>query len=257
MNSSLRQSIARHPVLAFLIILYPLSWVLFIPDLLGKSGFSVIPVDIPAQVGILLVTIFGLTGAAFFVTRVADGKTGTRDLRRRYYQFRAGPHWYLLAILGPPALLLLAGLAIHGTNALSPIGKNFVQIPTTYLLNVVLIAILISLWEEGGWMAFMTARLQRRWGPVVASLIVAPCFGFLHFPLFFVTGGLIDNARPQGGQVLEYAFYLLILFSVPVRILITWVVKLDRRQPVRGRAAPRLDRHHSLGRRAAGFLSWS
>ena len=106
-------------------------------------------------------------------------------------------------------------------------------------------------------MAFMTARLQRRWGPVVASLIVAPCFGFLHFPLFFVTGGLIDNARPQGGQVLEYAFYLLILFSVPVRILITWVVKLDRRQPVRGRAAPRLDRHHSLGRRAAGFLSWS
>src|SRR5712691_11379155 len=105
LSSSLRQSIARHPVAALLIILYPLSWVLFVPDLLGKSGFGVIPVDIPAQVGILLVTIFALSGVAFFVTRIADGKTGTRELRRHYYQFRAGPQWYVLAILGAPALL--------------------------------------------------------------------------------------------------------------------------------------------------------
>ena len=52
---------------------------------------------------------------------------------------------------------------------------------------------------------------------------MAPLFGLVHFPLFFITGGLIDNGRPEGAQVFEYAFYLLILFSVPVRILVTWV----------------------------------
>ena len=219
----MRERIARHPVAAFLLILYPVSWVLFLPDLLGKSGFGIIPVDIPAQVGILLVTIFGLTAVAFLVTRIADGKLGTKELRRHYYQFRAAPQWYVLALFGAPVLLLLAGLATHGTGVFSPIGRNLAQIPTTYLLNLVLIALLVSVWEEGGWMAFMTVRLQRRWGPVVASIVVAPCFGFLHFPLFFVTGGLIDNARPEGGQVFEYALYLLVFFAVPVRLLITWV----------------------------------
>lgn len=223
MRSQIRQSIATHPVAAFLVILYPVSWILFLPDLLGKSGFGVLPVDIPAQVGILLVTIFGLTGVAFLVTRTADGETGTRALRRHYYKFRTGLPWYLLALVGAPILLLLTGVATHGLGVFTPIARHATSIPTTYLLNVVLIAILISVWEEGAWMAFMTERLQRRWGPVRASIIVAPFFGLVHFPLFFVTSGLIDNARPQGGQILEYAFYLLVLFSVPVRILITWV----------------------------------
>jgi uncharacterized protein len=167
--TSVKRNIASHPVGAFLIILYPLSWVLLMPDLLGTSGFGVIPVDIPAQVGVLLVTIFGLTSVAFLVTRIADGKAGTRALRRHYYRFRAAPQWYLLAIAGTPLLLLLTGLALHGVSVLSPIAQHAVQIPTAYLLNVVLIAILISVWEEGGWMAFLTARLQPRLGPVWAS----------------------------------------------------------------------------------------
>jgi uncharacterized protein len=221
--SRIKRRIANHPIAAFLIILYPVSWVLFLPDLLGKSGFGLIPVDIPAQVGILLVTIFGLTSVAFLVTRIADGKAGSRALRSHFYRFRAGPQWYAFALFGPPLVLLLAGLALRGGSALTPIGHNALQIPTAYLLNVVLIAILISVWEEGGWMAFMTARLQPRLGPVWASVVVAPFFGFIHFPLILVTGGLIDNARPQGAQVFEYALYLLVLFSVPVRILITWV----------------------------------
>jgi len=221
--ASVKRSIARHPVSAFLLLLYPISWLLFLPEVLGKSGLAIIPVDIPAQVGILLVTIFGLTGVIFLVTLIADGKAGTRALRRHYYHFRTGPQWYLLAIFGPPALLLLAGLALHGASTLNSFGRNAALIPTTYLLNVALIALLISVWEEGGWMAFMTARLQPRLGPVWASVVVAPCFGFIHFPLFLITGGLIDNARPQGVHVFEYAFYLLVLFAIPVRIVITWI----------------------------------
>src|SRR5256712_12294386 len=118
----LKQAIASHQIAAFLLILYPVSWILFLPSVLGKGGLGIIPVDIPAQVGILLVTIFGLTSVAFLVTRIADGKAGTRALRRHYYRFRAGPQWYLLAIFGPPILLVVAGLALHGGSALSPIG---------------------------------------------------------------------------------------------------------------------------------------
>ena len=219
----MRQTIARHPAAAFLVILYPISWVLFLPSVLGKSGVGLLAIDIPAQVGILLVTVIGLTGVAFLVTRIADGKSGTRALRRHYHRFGVGPLWYLLAILGAPLLFLAAAVATRGLNAVAPIGRHLSEVPAVYLLNVVVIAILISVWEEGAWMAFLTARLQRRWGPVWASVAVAPLFGFIHFPLFFVTGGLIDGGRPQGLHVIEYALYLLILFSVPVRILVTWM----------------------------------
>ncbi len=253
--ASVKRSIASHPVGAFLIILYPVSWVFFLPDLLGKSGFGIIPVDIPAQVGILLVTIFGLTSVAFLVTRIADGKAGTRALRRHYYRFRAGPQWYLLAIFGPPMLLLVAGLALHGGSALSPIGHNAAQIPTAYLLNVALIAVLISVWEEGGWMAFMTSRLQPRLGRVLASVVVAPLFGFIHFPLFLVTGGLIDSARPQGGPYLRVRLLPagFVFRTRPHRDHLG--LQFDARQLAGGGAAACLDRHDRIGRGVDGVLS--
>jgi len=219
----LKQAIASHPIAAFLLILYPVSWILFLPSVLGKGGLGIVSVDIPAQVGILLVTIFGLTGVAFLVTRIADGKAGTRALRSNYFRLRAGLQWYLLALAGAPILLLLAGLLTRGGSALTPITRHPLQIVTVYFLNLIVIAILISVQEEGAWMAFVTARLQRRWGPAWASIAVAPLFGFIHFPLFFLANGLTDGAPPRGVHVLEYAFYLLILFSVAMRIVITWV----------------------------------
>jgi membrane protease YdiL (CAAX protease family) len=117
---------------------------------------------------------------------------------------------------------LVGALMTRGASALNPFGQHASQIPTAYLLNLLVIAILISVWEEGAWTAFLTARLQRRFGPLLASVAVAPLFGLIHAPLFLVNGGLTDG-RPQGGQVIEYAFYLLVLFSVPMRILITWI----------------------------------
>lgn len=99
-KSSLRTAIASQPIKAFLLILYPLSWILFLPAVLGKSGVGVIPVDIPAQPSILLVSLFGLTGIAFLVTQIADGKPGTRALRRHYCGSRldlSGTYWRCLA----------------------------------------------------------------------------------------------------------------------------------------------------------------
>src|SRR5207245_9800610 len=82
---------------------------------------------------------------------------------------------------------------------------------------------LISIWEETGWMAFLTARWQKRFGPVFASLMVAPLFGLGHFPLLFISGGITDSGRLSSSEFPEYVFYLLVLFAVPVRLVLTWV----------------------------------
>lgn len=221
--TSLKKWIAGHPVAAFLLMLYPVSWILFAPALLGKSGLGVIPVDIPYTVSLLLISLVGAIGLVFLVTRIADGKAGTRALRRHYYKFRAAPQWYIAAIFGPPSVLLLAGLLTRGTGVLGPIAANIAKVPVSYLLMLGITALLINLWEEGMWMAFVTARLQKRVGPVWASLLVAPCFGFVHIPLFFLVGGLTTTGRLSLSQFPLYAFLLLIGYSAQVRLLITWL----------------------------------
>ena len=221
--SSLRATVAKHPGGAFLAFFYVTSWILFLPALLGTLGFGLIPVEIPAQPSILLLSLIALAGGAFLITRIADGKEGTRDLRQRYFTWRTGPQWYLLALFGAPLLLLIGGAMVQGPAILGAFVAKLPQFVPTYVFSVVLIALLISIWEETGWMAFLTARWQKRFGPVIASLIIAPLFGLGHFPLLFISGGLTDSGRLAPSEVPEYLFYLVVLFSVPVRLILTWV----------------------------------
>ena len=221
--STIKATIGRHPAAAFLIFFYVTGWIFFLPALLGASGFGLLPYDLVPQPSILLLTLVGLAGGAFLVTRIADGKEGVRELWSRYLTWRTGPQWYLLALFGAPLLLLVGAAVVQGTGVLGTFGANLPQFLPNYVLQVVLIALLISLWEETGWMAFLTARWQKRFGPVLASLMVAPLFGLGHFPLLFLAGGLTDSGRLTASEVPEYIFYLLVLFAVPVRLILTWV----------------------------------
>ena len=220
--ASVKRWMAGHPVAAYLLMLYPIEWIVFIPVLLGKSGFGLISIDIPYEVPLAILAPV-LLALPFLVTRMADGKAGTRALRRHYFHFRVAPQWYVAAVFGPPFVLLATGLVTHGTAVLSPIFANITQVPTVYLLALLPTVLVANYWEEGAWAAFMTSRLQKRLGPVWASLLVAPAFGFVHIPLFFVVGGLTTTGRLSLSQFPLYVFLLLIAFSAQVRILITWL----------------------------------
>jgi uncharacterized protein len=221
--ASTKAMIARHPAAAFLIFFYVTGWLFFVPPLLGASGFGLFSYDLPPQPSILLLTFVALAGAAFLVTRIADGKDGVRELRSRYFTWRTGPQWYLLALFGAPLVLLVGAAVVQGPSTIGTFGASLPQFLPNYVVQVVLIAVLISLWEETGWMAFLTARWQKRFGPVIASLMVAPLFGLGHFPLLFLAGGLTDSGRLTASEFPEYIFYLLVLFAVPVRFILTWV----------------------------------
>src|SRR5207245_5597022 len=115
------------------------------------------------------------------------------------------------------------GWRVRGPSALTAFTASRRHCVPAYLLQVLLIAVLISLWEETGWMAFLTARWQKRMGPVLASIAIAPLFGLGHFPLLFISGGITDSGRLSSSEFPEYVFYLLVLFAVPVRLVLTWV----------------------------------
>jgi membrane protease YdiL (CAAX protease family) len=218
-----RSFITRHPIASFLALFYGLGWACFVPSLLGRQGFGIIPTDIPVDPFRLLSIVF-FALVPFAVTRIVDGPGSARRLFGQVRHVRVGLQWYLVALFGPPAALFVAAILLKGPAPIEALASNFASIPTAFVLGVVVLALLGNLWEETSWSAFVTARLQNRFGPLRASLIVAPLFGLYHVPLFFIIGGLGDS--PNHLPIAEFPLYLgflLIVFSGPMRILLTWV----------------------------------
>lgn len=221
-KAALRQWIGHHPVLAYLILAYMVSWAIFVPLVLSKQGLGVFSYDGPPyQLYILLVSILGLTGSAFAVTAIVDGRAGVRALARRYVRWRVGVQWYLIALFG---LLVVALVGITVVYGFAPIGALPHQGPTLigYLVQVVLVAALVNVWEETGWTGFMFTRLQPRYGALIASLLVAPCFGGIHLPLLFVRDAITTGRLSPSLYPIAIA-ELLVLFSIPVRVLAAWL----------------------------------
>jgi uncharacterized protein len=218
-----RSLMTRHPIASFLVLFYGLGWACFLPSLLGRQGFGILAADIPLDPFRLLSIVF-FALVPFAVTRIVDGPGSARRLFGQVRHIRVGPQWYLIALFGPPAALLVASILVKGTAPIEALAANVASIPTAFVLGVVVLALLGNLWEETSWSAYVTARLQARFGPLRASLIVAPLFGLYHLPLFFIIGGLGDSPNHLPiAQLPLYLGFLLIVFSGPMRILLTWV----------------------------------
>ena len=114
-SSPLKQLMTRHPLIAFFFIAFGGTWLLLLPIVLGKYGIGIFPYTLPDVaiiVFFILATFAGPTLSAFIMTARTSGKEGVRNLLRRYVQWRAGIHWYLIAIFGFLLLdVLSAGIA--------------------------------------------------------------------------------------------------------------------------------------------------
>lgn len=220
-TSSLKQLIIRHPVAAFLGLVYGLTWPLFLPSFLSENGIGVLPFAIPVAPFLLIGNLFVVTLAAYIVTRVTQGSEGVRRLRRRYTHWRVGIGWYLLALLALPLADLLGASLWLGTAPLEAFAHGWPLLFTVFLPNALINAVLINLWEEGGWTGFLLPRLQERWGSLKGSVLVALAHGLYHVPLIPIITGVSDERIPPD----RYWFYFVALFtlSIPVRVLFTWL----------------------------------
>jgi membrane protease YdiL (CAAX protease family) len=191
--------------------------------LLGNQGFGLLKTDIPLDPFRLLSVVF-FALVPFIATRIVGGPGSVGRLFGQVRHIRVGPQWYLVAFFGPAAALFVVAVLLKGAAPIQGLAANIAGIPTAFMLGIVFLALLGNLWEETSWSGFVTARLQARHGPLKASLMVAPLFGLYHLPLFFIIGGLSDSPdRLPIAQLPLYATFLLIVFSGPMRILLTWI----------------------------------
>ncbi len=176
MMSRLSSVVKRHPIIAFFVLAYAISWVGW-P--LYVAGVWPIP--------------FLATGpliAALIVIPITQGRAGLRELGSRMIRWRVGLKWYVVAI-GLPLAVLLVTVVLNvalgvGAPSLTRVG------PLSTILMVFAVRLINPLdgpmGEEPGWRGFALPGLQTSRSPLVAALILAPLIAFWHLPLAFVGG---------------------------------------------------------------------
>lgn len=158
----------RMALLAFVVIVFPLSWYSWL------LGFA----DDPGNSGI---NPLGVLAAALIVSGLA-GWTQFKSYLRRIVRVRAGWSIYAAALLLPIALCVTAVAIAVMLGAPSPLAAA--QARWVEAVDAFLIALLfVALGEEPGWRGWLQPRLQLRLHPLTAALTLAPIWALWHLPL--------------------------------------------------------------------------
>jgi hypothetical protein len=188
--NTFRTAVNKHPLTAFVIAAYALSW-WSIPFAAG----GIIP--------------HGPFLAAVIILALTRGRAGIRELFRRMTSWRGGWYWLLIApglvvayLLLAFALNLILGATISDTSHLS-----------SFAPSLLVLILLGGVWEEPGWTGYALPLLQDRYanrpyGLLLASLHMGAIRAAWHLPL------MISGAIP---------WYDVVFFSMAFQFLITFL----------------------------------
>ena len=218
---SLRQVMRRHPLAFYFLMAYTFSWIMVLPYILSVWGllpkYFILAFYLNPFVGPFL--------AAFIMTRIVDGKAGSQRLLRRFLIWRVDWRWYLLILLGIPALVLLGALVLPGAaTSFHGVTPTF---PLIYLANFVLIIFIGGpLGEEPGWRGFALPRMQVRYGPLRGTLLLGFLWACWHLPHFL-------TPAQGGGPGTSFATFLVnfpvfVVATISAAVIFTWVFNHTR-----------------------------
>ncbi|MFZ6029003.1 MAG: CPBP family intramembrane glutamic endopeptidase [Chloroflexota bacterium] len=174
-----------HPVWAYAILAYAITWLIQLPELLAMRGSYQFT---ERYLLLLNLSSYGPSLAAIAVTAVLEGRDGVKALLKHLLQWRVSWRVYLMALFTFPAILFLGYQAL----GIQPgPGENMPELFLTLVilapLNALVGSILLDvgpLGEELGWRGFMLPRLLERYGDFSSSVVLGLVWAFWHLPVF-------------------------------------------------------------------------
>ncbi|MFI1728993.1 CPBP family intramembrane glutamic endopeptidase [Streptomyces acidicola] len=216
--TGLRGSIRRRPVTWFFTLAYVLSWVAWTPYVLSQNGLGVWDFAFPGGrvttqlLGVLPGAYLGPIASALLVTGLTEGRAGLRAWRGRMTKFRVNWRWYAVVLLSVPTALIVASAALGDRGPAMPPAV----VLAAFLPGLLMQMVTTGLAEEPGWREFAMPRLQERYGPLAATLIVGPLWGVWHLPLFLTEWGGYPDVT--GTHVLKF-----VVTAIAFSFVMTWV----------------------------------
>jgi uncharacterized protein len=195
---ALIQTLKRHPILTYFVLVFVLTWAFWIPlALIHPFSFVLFLVgnSMPSLLGILLTALF-------------SGKSGLGALFRRLGRVRVPLIWYAVVLLLLPVLWLVA----VGVPTL----LGLATITFAWSGFIVLAGLVAGFIEELGWRGFALPRLQASLPAFAASLLLGVLWGLWHLPLRIAFGLPLTAAG-----LVQFIIFLLTITAEAV--LFTWV----------------------------------
>lgn len=198
--------IKKYPLVTFFTLAYLLPWSVWATTIAEQH--KLLSWHIPQSLAFWL----GLTIATYMVAMLSGGKKAIMDLLKRLIRVKIPAQWYVIALAIVP---LLATIAILLFQSFGGMNAHFGTEVTTSSL---FIFFLIEWWlflitEETAWRGFALPRLQKKFTPLTASLILGLLWGLWHIPLFFVVGSFQAN--------LPFVGFL--ISAIATSVLASWI----------------------------------
>ena len=210
--------IKNHPLISYFILAYAVMWFFISPMVIDALELAAIP-EALSFASFVLSSLLGPTVAAFWVTGVLEGKDGMHRLFRRMFQFRAGLQWYAVIFIVPIVIWVGAYSFIYNGAPIANLMANPSLLLSVFLPGVLIGLVIPSIGEEPGWRGFAFPRLQKQYGPIVATLILGTLHGIWHLPALFTP--LFDPFTLEG-------FAKFVLTSMVATFLYSWVYNGSR-----------------------------
>ena len=214
MTSSPLRGVARHPVVAFVVIGLVVGFLVgVIPPIVDSE---ILPLDLPLHG--LVSSALGVGLAAFVVTYALSGRAGVADLARRSVRWRVPLRWYLIALLTVPVGAALISLVIYGGDALATPSGGWPRVLAVVAATFGLQLVLFQLPEEIGFTGFLQHHWQDRYHPMKLTALVALLWALWHVPDHFAEEGWGCRAAHRCADHLRYRVRLALLRPRPVRL---------------------------------------
>jgi membrane protease YdiL (CAAX protease family) len=190
----------------FCAIVFGTTWLLQLPEILVQRGVLAGPAG--RFMGLVALGYFAPAIAALALARRAWGGPGVRALLRPFGVARVAPWWYALALVMPAAILTAA------TGAARLVAPGALAAQTFYPPTAEQIAAMaiVPFTEQIPWRGFVYPPLERRLGPLGASLAVGAAWGVFHIQ---------KQALLAPGIALGVALWLLLLMTAGTAVF-TW-----------------------------------
>jgi membrane protease YdiL (CAAX protease family) len=202
----------------FFLLAYLFTWSNWLPQALTSRGIA--SVQVPDF--LTIVSGYGPALAAIIVASLAYGSQGLREIFSRLVRWRVGIQWYLIALLLPAFVILLATSINKWTGGAVPDFSSapfpFGPAETPFLQKFVILILVFTLGfdglgEEIGWRGFALPKLLEGRSALVSSLILGALWAVWHFPFALTKGTFLS-------EVPLYWFFINLL---ALSIMYTWI----------------------------------
>ncbi|HKA10593.1 MAG TPA: CPBP family intramembrane glutamic endopeptidase [Candidatus Dormibacteraeota bacterium] len=215
-RKDIKALLARHPLVFYFIIAYAFSWLAWMPLVLSEDGAGILSYRSPIgfYATLAIASFVGPFLSAFIMTSITEGRIGIGRLLRQLVLWPVGLRWYLFALIGLPAIMVLSVIFLPGALASFQGLAGLAPLPMLALFVYVFV-LGGPLGEEPGWRGFALPRLQRLYGPLVGSLILGPIWALWHLPIFWIPAW---NFPPT---ILNIVMF--VIAATAFTIVMTWV----------------------------------